>query len=177
MGCRGVEKSWRCGGPRAEDKPAYLLSTAARTAEKGKDRGQWRKRGSSSRPPFPVLPQVTRGPGGFSVPPPRVNSCSFFSLSLSILRAARAGSFGSVVGEACGPRRGPGTGTTRHSREHRILASGSGCVGPHPGSSAQLRCVVVVWSEIHFRTNGFDALAVLVHCGRKIFVHYQLDSL
>jgi hypothetical protein len=110
------------------------------------------------------------------VPPP-VSIRVPFSLSLSILRAARAGSFGSVVGEACGPRRGPGTGTTRHSREHRILASGSGCVGPHPGSSAQLRCVVVVWSEIHFRTNGFDALAVLVHCGRKIFVHYQLDSL
>jgi hypothetical protein len=33
-------------------------------------------------PAFPCLPQVTRGPGGFSVPPPRVNSCSFFSVSL-----------------------------------------------------------------------------------------------
>jgi hypothetical protein len=66
-------------------------------------------------PAFPCLPQVTRGPGGFSVAP-RVNSCSFFLCLVS--SRGEGGRVRSVVGEACGP------GTGDHSRGHRILANG-----------------------------------------------------
>jgi hypothetical protein len=77
-------------GPRAEDKPGYLLSTAARTAEEGEDRGESVGRRRARLSLFAASDTWARW---FLGGPP----CQFmflFPLSRFFARRGRAGSFG-----------------------------------------------------------------------------------